>query len=443
MILIILFWAYDDGIWPLRSSSFGVASAFVISSRGATTSSTSVSFWNLHATIDRSSSNSASVGQNKKKKTKIGTKKKLRIKKNHKKKHNNNGQFQRQRQSLPPNERPLVTIYEDQISSTINQQRLHEDKINCEHFENCSGCIVQEKVGTNIDTIQSAKSFFQSPWIQSKMIIPKPNFYNVIIPSALIGWRTQAKLVVAPSDGNGSGSNVWSKNGCTLGLYKSKSHIIEPIPNCQVHHPAINVAARIIEQATTNVGISSYQEHNREGQLRYVQFQVERTTQKICLTLIWNAETIKQAQPALSRLVKELHKLAPTDQFWHSIWCNCNTNIGNTIVSRHPKHWHHLYGPEFLREPIPTGQYGYLYFTPLTFRQGNMDGFDIIATDVARLVPAGSKVCELYAGVGLLGLTALAYQHDNSSSGNGLRWLRCSDENPNNVRSFKRSLGSL
>ena len=98
-------------------------------------------------------------------------------------------------------------------------------------------------------------------------------------------------------------------------------------------------------------------------------------------------------------------------------------------------------GPEFLREPLSVGNKGWLYFTPLTFRQGNIDGFDILANDVARKVPPGSKVCELYAGVGMLGLTALAYNFENDIE--GLKWLRCSDENPSNSRCFARSLDSL
>jgi tRNA/tmRNA/rRNA uracil-C5-methylase (TrmA/RlmC/RlmD family) len=99
-----------------------------------------------------------------------------------------------------------------------------------------------------------------------------------------------------------------------------------------------------------------------------------------------------------------------------------------------------MVGQEFVREPLPVGDKGWLYFTPLAFRQGNMDGFDVLATDVAKNVPGGSRVCELYAGVGLLGLTTLAY-HGNR--GDPLKWIRCSDENPANPRCFERSVNSM
>ncbi len=76
----------------------------------------------------------------------------------------------------------------------------------------------------------------------------------------------------------------------------------------------------------------------------------------------------------------------------------------------------------------------------MTFRQGNLDGFDVLALDVARAVPGNAKVCELYAGVGVLGLTALAY---HAEEGTPLEWLRCSDENPANPRCFERSVSTL
>ena len=108
-------------------------------------------------------------------------------------------------------------------------------------------------------------------------------------------------------------------------------------------------------------------------------------------------------------------------------------------------------GFDMVREPLPVGDLGWLYFSPLGFRQGNLDGFDVIANDVARAVPGGSKVCELYAGVGMLGLSALVHHHLNHQEykdqidgyGKPLTWVRCSDENPNNPRCFSASVRSL
>lgn len=127
-------------------------------------------------------------------------------------------------------------------------------------------------------------------------------------------------------------------------------------------------------------------------------------------------------------------------------------------------------GPEFVREVLPgtsdvdvkNRKGGLLHFNPMAFRQGNIEGFDAIAMHVAKEIPGGSKVCELYAGIGVLGLTALAYhgkEDTHNSEDNGwyndfdnnydndrrkpLTWLRCSDENPANPRLFQRTVNSM
>jgi 23S rRNA (uracil1939-C5)-methyltransferase len=181
----------------------------------------------------------------------------------------------------------------------------------------------------------SSGQFFSSPWIRQKMT-QEPNnhqdFFQVIIPSPLTAWRTQAKLVAAQK------SSAWAKDGCTFGLYRQRTHQVESIPNCEVHHPSINRAVAVLEEASRTVGNSAYDEERREGGLRYVQLQVERTTGKICLTFVWNAGTLKETQPALSRLVKQLNQL--DNELWHSVWVHCNDSPGNAIFSRNPKRWH-------------------------------------------------------------------------------------------------------
>ncbi|GKY97459.1 hypothetical protein MPSEU_000704300 [Mayamaea pseudoterrestris] len=338
-----------------------------------------------------------------------------------------------------PGPRPILTDYEANRNIHTNKQRLVQD-IGCPHFGTCSGCSVSAQVGS-VDTIQSASQFFSSTLVQRSRTRTSSTSewdddasdelaYPIIVPSPLGQWRTQAKLAVAPK------SSSWNKDGCSLGLFARGTHNVLRIPDCRVHHPSINRAVALLEEASAKVGTPAYT-GKREVSLRYVQFQVERITNKVCLTLVWSAESLKDTHPHLTRLTKELQRTDP--KLWHSMWCHCNDGSGNNIFSRNPKRWHHLSGPEFVREPLPVSDNGWLYFSPLNFRQANMDGFDILARDVAQAVPGGSKVCELYAGVGLLSLTALAYHAELDP----LEWVRCSDENPSNPRSFEKAVESI
>jgi tRNA/tmRNA/rRNA uracil-C5-methylase (TrmA/RlmC/RlmD family) len=166
------------------------------------------------------------------------------------------------------------------------------------------------------------------------------------------------------------------------------------------HHPTINEAARILTIASEKTRTTAFNEVTGEGDLRYVMMQTERRSGTVCLTVVWNANTIKDCQPALARFTKELKRLNPN--IWHSIWCNCNSNSGNVIFSRGDEKWHRLSGPEFVLEPIAGPNDGNFHFSPKAFRQGNMDGFEAISQHVAQSIPPGSKICELYAGIGTM-----------------------------------------
>ncbi|KAL9180248.1 hypothetical protein ACHAXT_008218 [Thalassiosira profunda] len=332
------------------------------------------------------------------------------------------------------------------------QRERQSAAIECPHFGTCPGCVRDNNVA-DIDVIDSAKLYFASRSVQ-KHILPASrrsgdlfgddgDFFQVRIPSPVTQWRTQAKLAVAPA-------STWSRAaGCKVGLYQRNSHDVLSIPDCKVHHPSINAAVEALVKATQQVRTPAYDEDSGEGLLRYVQCQVELSTGKVCLSLVMNAEKFKETQPHLSRLTKELKKTDP--ELWHSIWCHCNDSRGNAIFARDATRWHPVDGPPYLREGIPGSdpekREGLLYFSPHVFRQGNLEGFGEIAREVREAIPEGSAVCELYAGVGLLGLSALLHHgklaEREGSDGVGLKWLRCSDENPENARCFERAANSM
>ena len=267
---------------------------------------------------------------------------------------NNNDKSKSTGVSRPP---PNLTNYQFHSSPNINENRL-EAAIGCRHFGQCSGCVVDQYVA-DTPVLKAARLYFSSTAVRQhrsdvrRLGLPivvdqqeaEDDWFQIVVPSPVKTWRTQAKLAVSSS------ASKWEP-GCRLGLYRRGSHDVLPIPDCAVHHPAINKAVALIEQCTAKVGTAAFSATSVEGGLRYVQCQVDRSTGKVCLTLVWHASELKQAQPALSRLVKALQ--AADDSLWHSIWCHCNDGMGNAIFHRNPKRWHRLVGPEYLREPLPN-----------------------------------------------------------------------------------------
>lgn len=303
------------------------------------------------------------------------------------------------------------------------------DELKCPHFGTCPGCVVDREF-TSTPIMVEAASFCDTQMalaaraklgVRGEKDAPKYSIAPVLSPHE---WRTHAKLVVGRTGKYG---------GIKLGLYKEHSHDVMTIPECRVHHPAINEAATVITQAAAKVRTVGYDEEKMEGMLRYVQLSVERSTGKVQLTLVWNAHDYREATPHLQLLVKELKAKAP--DLWHSIWANFHDGPGNAIMSRSPHSWHRCSGPEYLLETVKEEGLPFS-FSPQVFRQANLDAFSAVARTVTSWVPEGAAVCELYAGVGLLGLTV-------ATEGQGVEWVRCSDMNPFNVRAFGKAQARL
>ncbi len=310
--------------------------------------------------------------------------------------------------------KPFSEVVNDMDSSRPSV----DDELQCEHFDACPGCSLKRAFHT-APTVVDATLFCKSLLRREESIGTykhAPEFRVVI--GKHHGWRTHAKLAVVQE-------NKWG--GIKIGLYSLGSHEVIPIPKCRVHHPRINEAVYIIGSSAKALKIDGYCESNMQGHLRYVQLSVERKSGKVQATLVWNAASLREARPQLQLLVKRMKQTAP--HLFHSVWANFRTGPGNTIFSFTPKSWHRCYGPEFIVEKLNVPEnVPRLYFNPPVFHQANLDAFEGIAAAVQRMVPDGSDVCELYAGMGLLGATVVSK----------VSRILCSDSNPFGARAFSR-----
>lgn len=236
-------------------------------------------------------------------------------------------------------------------------------------------------------------------------------------------WRSHAKLAVQPL-------SRWG--GLKIGLYREGSHEVEPIPECRVHHPRINVAVEELRRAATDLGVKGYEEaangQPSQGELRYLQMSVERQSGKVQLVLVWNALTYKETDQTLPRLVK---RLKGRPDLWHSVTVNFQTSESNAIFNYHPKAWKLLWGPPALREVIGDASF---FFKPQIFRQANLDAFERgIVPAVQKYVFPGSTVAELYSGICVLGLNVASRAKE----------VLCSDSNEYVDEVFDRCADAL
>ncbi|HSX10366.1 MAG TPA: methyltransferase [Chlamydiales bacterium] len=229
----------------------------------------------------------------------------------------------------------------------------------CPHFSLCSGCT---HATLDPPIWQEALTLF-APL--------KPTLHTLGFSQT----RYKAKLAIRP--------------GPQIGLFKRNTHDVIPIPHCLVHHPAINRAAHLLQQAMTLHNLSAYSEATATGTLRYAQFFVDRATSLVQLTLIIN--DTHNLQPLLDTL--------STHDLWHSIWLNhqpksTNTILGSTfqLIQGEPFLWQTLNST-----PVP--------FHPGAFSQTHLPLFELMLRQIESWTPPNTRILELYAGVGAIGLT--------------------------------------
>jgi len=262
---------------------------------------------------------------------------------------------------------------------------VNKKKLDCPHFNACSGCQLQDDIESP-PILLRARQFFKERGINELLCKT----------GSIKGWRYRSKLAV-----RGSSSKP------LIGLYKEYSHEVVEIPHCVVHHPSINEAIRLIKKQISLHQIAPYNEN--EGDLRYLQCVVERRTQKMQLALVVNAE---RAPDNIKALMNSLFTQNPDK--WHSIWINYHPTASNRIFG---EEWELFHGERFLWEEICGTP---ICFLPGSFGQANLDLFEQMLQEIQINIPKHSKILEFYAGVGAIGLPLAAQS----------QWVKCVEINP-------------
>ncbi|CAM6119504.1 unnamed protein product [Calypogeia fissa] len=299
---------------------------------------------------------------------------------------------------------------------------ISDTSLGCEHFPRCSGCVLENALDRP-PVLHDAVQFFKSYGISDFSLNS----------GSLWEWRCRAKLAV-----RGTSENP------VIGLYEEGSHISVDIPNCRTHHPRINAAVELLKEAIKALRVEPYNEESGSGHLRYVQMVVTThntsmaTTEryangKVQISLVWNARDEKSAEAKFLQPMAEFlwrkGRLRCPEPILHSIWVNFQTSRTNIIFGGK---WRHLLGEQEMWERIAGAD---ICFTPASFGQANLQAFEALLRKLQTHVRRGSAVVELYAGVGVIGISLAATR--------GCRSVKCIEVNKESRTSFQLSLSRV
>jgi tRNA/tmRNA/rRNA uracil-C5-methylase (TrmA/RlmC/RlmD family) len=180
-----------------------------------------------------------------------------------------------------------------------------------------------------------------------------------------------------------------------IGLFEQGSHWVVDIPECLVHHAAVNRTANAVRKAIQVSGTPPYTEATHRGVLRYVQIVVERSSQRVQLVLVGNCQTAEPLAGLVTELQRELGgKL-------HGVFFSAQTEKSNAILGPSCEL---IAGEHAVEERIGGAR---AFFPPDAFGQSHLALYDDVVARIGSLVPDGADVLELYAGVGAIGLSLL------------------------------------
>lgn len=243
--------------------------------------------------------------------------------------------------------------------------------LSCSHFPLCSGCEMQGCVA-HPPVEEEVKSFFLS--INPSLVVP-------LYVGEVTGWRTRSKLAVR-------GSALDPK----IGLFRRGTHEVVAIPDCPLHHPAINKAYCALREKMVEKKLAPYEEGKLAGLIRYLQFAVERKSRRVQLTVIVNRSG---KDPLVEKFVKQLY----TERMFLGIWVNYQAESTNRIFGHK---WELVAGEPYLWEKLGGVDCA---FHPACFIQAHLSLFEQILESIRQSILPNSRIVEFYAGIGVIALS--------------------------------------
>ncbi|MBL4635508.1 MAG: 23S rRNA (uracil(1939)-C(5))-methyltransferase RlmD [Kofleriaceae bacterium] len=248
----------------------------------------------------------------------------------------------------------------------------HRTEPACPAYGVCGGCAWQHlDYDCQLDEKQKRVASALEARLSDLPEIPKP-----IASDWQTGYRNKGKYVVAEVDGR-----------LTLGAYKPRSHEVVSTLGCQVVEPTIDTTAKHVATHLKRCGIPVYSEKERTSGLRYVLLRCNSKAQ-VLVTIVCTSDTDTAQMQDLAGAINSFRRVCGV------VRCNNNLHSGAILTSDVE-----LLCGSLLKEETAgvTVELDSGSFWQVHRKQAARAYQDIVSI---LDLPTGSKVMELYAGMG-------------------------------------------
>ena len=309
--------------------------------------------------------------------------------------------------------------------------RVNANDIACAHFPKCSGCAFVRDAQTP-PVVARADAWFARARLGDANVVARG--------LASTRWRVKAKIAARKPRGRA--------RGVELGLFRRGTHDVEAIETCAVSHEAIDAALATVREACAKTNVDGYDEERGEGELRYVQFVVvdeddlegrgeERRKARCAISLVFNAAATRAPTARQRSVCEEIARIG--GDAVHGVHVNLQNSKGNAIFN--PDGWRYVLGERMTYSRTPSGRK--VYHEPGSFMQANAEAYVELLRAIAARVPIGSRIVELYSGVGAIGFSLVenealdvrSVRFVESSAAVSEAWSRTRSELPSALQS--------
>jgi len=254
----------------------------------------------------------------------------------------------------------------------------------CVHFPACGGCTILDKE-YNLQIEEKKKvlcGLFDKFKLDTVHVIRSPQpFY----------YRHKVQLPFASV-------NAGKTRRTVLGCYAADSHSVINQTECMIQDKELTLVAHAVRDWAIKTGLPSYNEKTKSGFLRHVLLRKASGTGEILIGLVTNGDRVEGSR-TLSRLLLDIvgKRIGDISKVV-GIVQNVNKRDTNVVLGDSENVW---WGRPYIKEML-----GDLKFKleMSTFFQVNPFQTPNLYNEVKNAIPAGSRVLDLYCGVGSITL---------------------------------------